>query len=166
MGTERDETGIDRTVLEMIANRVTASAMAVAFAMGLFFATPVIGSAFRNLSKGAPAPDFTIKDLEGMDRTLSAEKGRVVVIGFVKTDQDRSIKVLNALEEVSGTLKNDGVTVWAVSEKADDPAAIQGLVEKLSLEYPILIDKDLKLYGEYGLFTFPVTAVNAPAKDA
>jgi tetratricopeptide (TPR) repeat protein len=160
MGTERGVPGIDRTVLEMTANRITASAVAVAFAMGLFFATPVIGSAFRNLSKGAPAPDFTIKDLEGMDHTLSAEKGKVVIIGFVKTDQDRSIKVLNALEEVSGTLEHDGaVTVWAVSEKADDTAAIQGLVEKLSLEYPILIDKDQKLYGDYGLFTFPVTAV-------
>ena len=111
-GTEKEPgrsvTGIDRTFWKVIEDRMTASVVAVAFAMGIFFATPVIGSAFRNLSKGAPTPDFTLKDLEGMDHTLSAEKGKVVVIGFVKPDQDRSIKVLNALEEVSGTLKSDG----------------------------------------------------------
>ncbi|MDF1536908.1 MAG: tetratricopeptide repeat protein [bacterium] len=151
--------GIDRAVWKTVLDRLTASALAVAFAMGLVFATPVTGAAFRNLTKGGPVPDFTLKDLEGMDRTLSAEKGKVVVLGFVKPDQDRSIKVLNALEEVSGTLLNDGVTVWVVSAKAEDPAAIKTLVEKMSLQYPILVDEDQKLYGEYGLFTFPVTAI-------
>ena len=155
----RTFTDIDKNISKFLIQRLTASAVAVAFVMGLFFATPVVGAAFRNLTKGSPAPDFTLHDLEGMDRTLSAEKGSVVVIGFVKPDQDRSIKVLNALEEVSGTLKSDGVTVWAVSAKSDDPAAISALVEKLSLEYPVLVDEERKIYGEYGLFTFPVTAI-------
>jgi len=144
---------------KFLIQRLTASAVAVAFVMGLFLATPVVGAAFRNLTKGSPAPDFTLHDLEGMDRTLSAEKGSVIVIGFVKPDQDRSIKVLNALEEVSGTLRNDGVTVWAVSTKSDDPAVIPGLVEKLSLEYPVLVDEERKIYGDYGLLTLPVTAI-------
>jgi len=155
----RTVTDIDKNISKFLIERLTASAVAVAFVMGLFLATPVVGAAFRNLTKDAPAPDFTLKDLQGMDRTLSAQKGSVVVIGFVKPDQDRSIKVLNALEEVSGTLKNDGVTVWAVSAKSDDPASIPGLVEKLSLEYPLLVDEEQKIYGEYGLFTFPVTAI-------
>ena len=140
-------------------NRLPVSAAAVALVMGLFFAAPGNGSAFRNLTKGKPAPDFTIKDLQGMDHTLSAQKGKVVVIGFVKVDQDRSVKTLNALEEIHGILKNDGVTVWGITSQTEDKAAIEGLIQKLSLEYPVLLDEGQKLYGQYGLFTFPATMI-------
>ena len=44
---------------KMLIQRLTASAVAVAFVMGLFLATPVVGAAFRNLTKGSPAPFFT-----------------------------------------------------------------------------------------------------------
>ncbi|UCG39393.1 MAG: tetratricopeptide repeat protein [bacterium] len=151
--------GFLRSVLAEAGRRLFASATAVLVVMGLFFASPGDGSAFRKLEEGKPLPDFTIKDLQGMDHTLSAEKGKVVVLSFVKVDQDRSIKVLNSLEEINGILKNDGVTVLAVTSQTEDKAAIQALVDKLSLSYPVLLDEGQKLYGEYGLFTFPATAL-------
>jgi tetratricopeptide (TPR) repeat protein len=132
---------------------------AVLLMVALVLTPPAICGAFRNVEVGSAVPDFTLKDLDGMDHTLSAEKGRVVILAFIKADQDKSIKALNALEKVSGTLKNDGLTVWAVANGAEDVSAIKPLVEKLDLEYPILVDADKKLYGEYGLFIFPATAV-------
>jgi len=146
-----------RTLTARMGDRLSILATAVIIA--LFFAIPGEGMAFRNVEKGKPLPDFTIKDLAGMDHTLSAEKGKVVILGFVRVDQDRSVKTLNALEEINGVLKDDGVTVWAITSQTEDKIVIRSLAEKLSLEYPILLDEGGKIYGQYGLFTFPVTAI-------
>ena len=120
---------------------------------------PGICAAFRNLEEGKPVPDFTLKDTKGMDHTLSAEKGRVVALIFVKVDQDRSIKAMNDLTRVHGILKDNGFTVWAVTSQTDDKAALEALATKLDLGYPILMDEGDKLYGQYGLFTFPATGL-------
>ncbi len=150
-----------KTGFTTLAVRVTEhlSIPMTTIALALFLAIPGEGAAFRNVEKGKPLPDFTIKDLAGMDHTLSAEKGKVVVLGFVRVDQDRSVKTFNALEEINGIFKDDGVTVWAVTSQTEDKAVIRSLVEKLSLEYPVLLDESGKIYGQYGLFTFPVTAI-------
>jgi len=145
-------------ILALMGDRMAASAAAVALVLALFLASPGEGAAFRNLEKGKTLPDFTLKDLAGMNHTLSAERGKVVILGFVRIDQDRSIKTLNALEEINNLLKDEGVTVWAITDQAD-VSEIQSLAGKLSLKYPILIDEGQKLYGKYGLFTFPVTAI-------
>lgn len=139
--------------------RIFASAVAVGLVMGLFLVSPGNGSAFRNLEMGKPAPDFTIKDTEGMDHTLAAEKGKVMVLSFVKIDQDRSVKTLNALEEINGVFKDEGIVVWGITSQTEDKAAIGTLMEKLDLNYPLLLDEGQKLYGEFGLFTFPATMV-------
>jgi len=159
MGATMKNRSVGRSFLVVTRERILASAMAVGLIMGLFLVTPGSGSAFRNLEKGQPAPDFTVKDMEDMDRTLASEKGKVLILSFVKVDQDRSVKTLNALEEVNGIFKDDGVTVWGITSQTDDKAAIQGLIDKLDLHYPILLDEGQKLYGEFGLFTFPSTMV-------
>lgn len=157
--TVRSVAGAVRSTLMETRQRIFASAVAVGLVMGVFLSTPGIGSAFRNVEKGQAAPDFTLKDMEDMDRTLGAEKGKVVILSFVKVDQDRSIKTLNTLEEIGAMFKNEGVTVWGITSQTEDRAAIQALVGKLDLHYPILLDEGEKLYGEYGLFTFPATMI-------
>ena len=159
MGTTKKSRSVGRSILIETRKRMLASVVAVGLVMGLFFVTPGSGSAFRNVEKGQAAPDFTVKDMEDMDRTLAAEKGKVVILSFVKVDQDRSVKTLNTLEEVNGMFKSEGVTVWGITSQTGDKGAIQGLIDKLDLHYPILLDEGKKLYGEYGLFTFPATMI-------
>ena len=159
MGTTKTSRPLRRSILVQARERLAVSAVAVGLIMGMFFVTPGSGAAFRNLEKGKPAPDFTLKDMEDMDRTLAAEKGKVVILSFVKAGQDRSVKTLNALEEVSGIFRNEGVTVWGITSQTGDRAAIQELIDKLDLNYPILLDEGQKLYGELGLFILPSTMV-------
>jgi len=125
----------------------------------LFLSKPGICTAFRNLEEGKEVPDFTLKDLDGLDHTLSADRGKVVILCFVKADQDRSIKALNGLTRVYGTLKDSGLAVYGIANEAGEGSSLQGLKEKLDLGYPILIDEGKKMYGTYGLFTFPATAI-------
>lgn len=124
----------------------------------VFFLSPTGDcGAFRNVPMGSEVPDFTLKDLAGTSHTLSADRGKVVILCFIKGDQDRSIRALNGLTRTYGILEPEGLVVYAVASKSEDPAALQALVEKLDLNYPILVDKDAKVYGDFGLFTFPAT---------
>ncbi|UCF31781.1 MAG: tetratricopeptide repeat protein [bacterium] len=132
--------------------------MVTAVSAALFLLSPAGESdAFRNVEKGGEVPDFTLSDIAGQSHTLSAQRGKVVILCFVKEDQDRSIKALNGLTRVHGILKDSGLVVYAVASKTEDPASLEALREKLDLQYPILLDRDQKIYGEYGLFTFPAT---------
>ncbi len=157
MGTKEKNRSISRSFLVETRERMLASAVAVGLVIGLFCVTPGNSAAFRNLEKGQPVPGFTVKDMEDTDRTPLAEKGKVIILSFVKVDQDRSVKTLNTLEEVSGIFKSEGVTVWGITSQTGDKSAIQDLIDKLDLNYPILLDEGQKLYGEFGLFTFPAT---------
>ena len=157
MGSKNEQGSVCSTFWMLTRERMLASAVSVGLVMGLFFVTPGIGAAFRNLEKGKPTPDFTVKDMEDMDHTLTAEKGKVVILSFVKVDQDRSVKTLNALEEVNEVFKEEGITVWGITSQTEDREAIKGLITNLGLNYPILLDEGKKLYGEFGLFTFPST---------
>jgi len=159
MGAKEIIRSVGRSILVETRDRMLASALAVGLVMGIFFVTPGSGAAFRNLQMGQPAPDFTTMDMEDAEHNLAAQKGNVVILSFVKVDQDRSIKTLNALEEVNGIFKSEGVTVWGITSQTEDKGAISALTEKLDLNYPILLDEEQKLYGEFGLFTFPSTMV-------
>ena len=150
-GNWKDLNGFMREWLRLLALVMAVSAV-------LFLMSP-LGEcgAFRNIEKGAEVPDFTLNDLAGLSHTLSAERGKVVILCFVKEDQDRSIRALNGLTRVFGTLRDSGLMVYAVAKKTEDLTSLQALKEKLDLEYPVLVDSDQKLYGDFGLFTFPAT---------
>src|SRR6185295_8633111 len=60
-----------------IATRVVV-ALAVAFAMS----TPVTVAAATALEVGKTVPDFQMKDYEGKDHSLAADKGKLVVLSF------------------------------------------------------------------------------------
>ncbi len=131
----------------------------VLVAATLFLSKPGLCTAFRNLENGVVVPDFTLKDLAGFNHTLSADRGKVVILCFVKADQDRSIKALNDLTRVYGILKSSGLSVYGVANEPKEGSSLQGLKDKLDIGYPILIDEGKQVYGSYGLFTFPATAV-------
>ena len=134
--------------------------MAVVLALAIFFLSPPgICSAFRNLKKGDIPPDFVLKDLSGVEHTLSADKGRVVILCFVKGTQDRSIKALNGLTNTFASLEEKGLSVYAISENDESLEDLQSLKKKLDLKFPVLLDTDKKIYGQYGLFIFPATAI-------
>ena len=163
MPNARTLTEASRNPVRFIMGRplMAVTVLLVSAAVGLL-SSPAICAAFRNLEMGKETPDFTLKDMAGMDHTLSAERGKVVILCFVKPDQDRSIKAMNALTRVHGTLKDNGLQVFAVTSDTEDTASLQSLADKLDLGYPILLDEGKEVYGAYGLFMFPATAFIDP----
>ena len=76
------------------------------------------------LVEPVPAPDFTLKDLEGREHTLSALRGRKVLLTFWATWCPPCRKELSELRDNLANLQADGVAALAVS--VDEPCDRSG----------------------------------------
>lgn len=128
--------------------------------VALFFSTvPGTGSAFRNLKEGAPAISFALKDCEGKDHEFKAGSGNITVLSFVKLGQDRSRDQIKDLVDLQKELGSKGVDFLLVAAYTDTAEDCKKAAGDLGVKFPILLDKDQKVYGDYGLFILPSTGV-------
>ena len=126
----------------------------------LFFSTvPGTGSAFRNLKEGAPAIPFTLKDSEGKEFEFKPASGKITVLSFVKLAQDRSRDQIRDLVYLQKELEAKGVDFLIVSAYTDTPDDAKKIAGELNARFPILLDRDQKVYGDYGLFILPSTGI-------
>lgn len=126
----------------------------------VFFATvPGTGSAFRNVKEGSPAIPFTLRDHEGKDVEFQPGSGKVTVLSFVDLAQERSREQLEDLVSLHKELGDKGVDFLVVSKYTNTAEEAKKAAEEHGIKFPILLDKDQKAYGEYGLYILPSTGV-------
>lgn len=119
---------------------------------------------------GKPAPDFTLKDLDGKPTTLSSFKGKTVVLEwfnpgcpFVNKSHTKG-----SLKDEPAKVTKTGVVWLAINSGA---AGKQGAgvdankdgVKKFGLTYPVLLDEDGTVGTEYGATNTPHIMVIDPA---
>ena len=102
------------------------------------------------------APDFTLKDLNGKKVSLSAFKGKVVLLNFWATWCPPCRAEMPALNKLSNALKPRGLEVIAVStdRSIND---IKGFLENHRVDFPILFDTDRSAAKQYRVFSMPTT---------
>jgi len=115
--------------------------------------------AFRNVTEGQSAPDFTLKDDKGQDYALSKLAGKVVVVIFARPDQPNSVLALRDLQKIYPGLSPKGVVFLAVVSEADQKDKAVELARQEKLTFPVLYDDGRKVYGEWGTFLYPTTGV-------
>jgi tetratricopeptide (TPR) repeat protein len=146
----------------MARRTVRGSLVAFTALVALFLSTvPGTGAAFRNMKEGSPALPFTLKDFEGKDVEFRPASGKVTILSFVKLSQDRSRDQLKDLVVLHKELSGKGVDFLVVASYTDTAEEAKKAVSELGVTFPILQDKDQKVYGEYGLFILPATGVIA-----
>jgi peroxiredoxin Q/BCP len=100
--------------------------------------------------EGMPAPDFTLKDQDGRDVTLSAFRGRWVVLYFYpKDDTPGCTKEACAFRDAVGLYRSLGVEVLGVS--VDDVSSHKKFHQKYNLNFPLLADPDKRVARMYGV---------------
>ena len=108
------------------------------------------------LKEGDIAPDFTARDAEGNDVTLSSLRGQDVVLYFYpKDDTPGCTKEACSFRDSADVYEQAGVKVLGVS--LDDEASHRKFAEKYKLPFTLLADTDhavSDLYGVYGPRTF------------
>ena len=106
----------------------------------------------ENRSKiGDTAPDFTGKDQDGKDITLSKLKGKKVVLYFYPKDDTPgcTLQACN-LRDNYGALLKAGYVILGVS--SDDELSHRNFREKYSLPFPLIADVDKTINSKYGVW--------------
>jgi cytochrome c biogenesis protein CcmG/thiol:disulfide interchange protein DsbE len=114
----------------------------------------------------AAAPDFTLKDLDGKDVSLSQFKGKVVLINFWATWCDPCYIEIPWLIEMQQKYGDKGFTVLGVSMDEEGKSVVAPWVakerfnvngQKLPMNYPILLGDDAVADKFGGLLGYPTS---------
>jgi cytochrome c biogenesis protein CcmG/thiol:disulfide interchange protein DsbE len=86
---------------------------------------------------GKPAPDFTLKDMNGADVTLTSFKGKVVLLNFWATWCGPCRQEIPALVELQAQYADDLVVLGL---SVDDPVEkLLPYAEEYRMNYPVLV---------------------------
>lgn len=99
---------------------------------------------------GAPATDFTLRDVEGRSVRLSDYRGQVVMLDFWATWCQPCEAEIPHLQELYAKYKAQGFVVLAVSMDGPETIANVGpFVRRYNLEFPVLLDEETRVTGIY-----------------
>jgi peroxiredoxin Q/BCP len=106
------------------------------------------------LKEGDRAPDFTLKQQDGREVTLSKEWGKnVVVLYFYPMDDTPGCtKEACAFRDLNQDFKDAGAEIIGIS--VDDMASHKKFQEKHKLPFTLLADSDKKVVELYGVKNF------------
>ncbi len=111
------------------------------------------------LKEGSAAPDFKLPVLGGGEASLSALKGKVVVVNFWATWCPPCLVEMPVLNELYAAYRDQGLEVLGLSLDEEGLPVTKPFVEKLGVTYPI-VEADRKTYQAYGnVLTIPHTFV-------
>jgi peroxiredoxin len=110
------------------------------------------------VAPNAPAPDFTLRQIDGPNLRLGEQRGRVVLVNFWATWCGPCRVELPHLQRLSDKYRASGFTLLAVNID-EDPAAARALAGKLGLKFPVLLDTDKKVVGAWDLNAMPATVL-------
>jgi cytochrome c biogenesis protein CcmG, thiol:disulfide interchange protein DsbE len=102
------------------------------------------------------APDFTLKDPAGKNISLSAFKGKVVLLNFWATWCPPCRAEMPALNKLYREKKNRGLEIIAVSTDRS-VSSVKDFLEKHKVDFPILFDEDRSAAKLYRVFSMPTT---------
>jgi peroxiredoxin len=110
---------------------------------------------------GAPPPSFELKDITGRTHKLADYRGKVVLVNFWATWCEPCRAEMPSLQRLREKLGPAGFVVLAVN--ADEPEArIRKFLGETPLEFPVLLDPELKVTRSWNARVLPASFVVAP----
>jgi peroxiredoxin len=127
----------------------------------------VLTAAWAALSKGAKAPDFKLRSIDGKTLTLSQirkdpnKKGayRVVLLDFWKTTCPPCLTELPHYQAFSQKYGSKGLAVVGIALDPGGVSDVKPFVQQQKLTYTMLVDPDGIAAGPYGVRYTPTTFI-------
>jgi len=126
---------------------------------------PSSGNASASIARaevGSPAPDFTLSDLDGHPVTLSAFKGKTVVLEWFNPGCPfvRKAHTVGSLKDTPARALSQGVTWIAVNSAApgkqgSEPDMNRKVAAEFAMTYPVLLDPGGRVGHAYGATNTP-----------
>lgn len=149
-----------RKTLVLFALMLLPAVMSVAPAAG----------ALQQLQTGMEAPDVVLGEMAGKGQRLADVKGeKLTALVFWSTWSRKSPAVLTRMQQLSQRYRDKGFRVVAINADGltttpQVEAQVRETVEKLKLEYPILLDKGLSAFNAFGIIALPTTIIVDPSR--
>lgn len=105
------------------------------------------------------ATDFSLPTLNGEERTLSSEKGKVVIINFWASWCNPCKIEAPHLQAFYDKHEGDVEILGVNLTKKDSKADVQQFVDHFGITFPILLDQTGDVSTMYGAFTIPTTII-------
>jgi len=112
----------------------------------------------KALELGQIAPDFTLKNLQGINLNLTEQRGEIIVINFWASWCGPCRKEMPVLQKLHDKYNNLGVSVWGVNVEQENQAGREFL-KGLNLTFPIFFDQTNKISATYQVEAMPTTVI-------
>ncbi|MBX3619026.1 MAG: TlpA family protein disulfide reductase [Rhizobacter sp.] len=107
---------------------------------------------------GAPAPDFTLRVLDGPNLRLQEQRGKVVLVNFWATWCGPCRKEMPHLNRIADKYRSAGLVMLGVNVD-DNVRNAAEVAAKLGVKFPVLLDTDKRVSKLYDLNSMPSTMV-------
>jgi len=138
----------------------TGLALSAAFALN----TAVAGQPVQLLYEvpGRPAaPDFSVEDMDGAVHTLSAYRGKVVILNFWATWCPPCREEMPSMERAWQKLRHEDIVMLAVNVGEDEDTVFE-FTASYPVEFPLLLDRKSEVIGNWPVRGLPTTFVIDP----
>jgi peroxiredoxin len=116
----------------------------------------------ENESSYPAAPDFTLKDLNGNDLSLSDYSGKLIFVNFWATWCPPCRAEVPAFISLYDKYNEQGLEIIGISTDRDGKEVVQRFVDKSNVNYPIVMF-DMNVISAYGGITgIPTTFIVNP----
>lgn len=107
------------------------------------------------------AADFTLRDINGSEQTLSSLKGKVVVLSFWATWCGPCKEEMPHLQAMYKELQSQGLVVLSIStDDARSASRVKPFIMKMGYTFPVLLDRESTVISAYNPSkTLPYTVV-------
>ncbi len=103
------------------------------------------------------APAYRLKTLDGQNRTLRQDRGKVVLVNFWATWCPPCLREMPAMQRLYEKFRGRGFEVVAVSVDQGNSEAVRKFVNNLKLSFPIVLDPDQVTKQAYRVRALPTT---------
>jgi len=134
------------------------SALFFCLACALFF-SPL---ALAQSGKTIPAPDFTLKSLNGEEVSLNQHRGKYVLVNFWATWCGPCKMEMASLETLYQRFKSRKFSLLAISNDMFGAKIVEPFVKAHRLSFPILLDQQLQASNKFGVVGLPTTFMIGP----
>ncbi len=132
------------------------------FLVSLAAAAQQAGSGLVRIDPPAQAPDFELFDLDGGSYRLSDYRGQVVIINFWATWCPPCREEMPSMQRAWEVLQGEGILLLGINVGEDEDTIFQFTAD-YPVDFPLLMDLDSRVIGQWPVRGLPTTFVVDPA---
>lgn len=110
------------------------------------------------LAPSSPAPDFTLRSVDGQNLRLGEQRGRVVMVNFWATWCGPCRVEMPHLNRLYEKYCSAGFVLFGVNVDEDTRNAAT-LAQKMGIKFPVLADADKRVSKQYDVSAMPSTVL-------